>query len=101
MEAGASPRKPVIHILQQQLVKMNNAQILKVSLFRSLFPITICLAAGGEEICECVNNFECEDQEDQCEVSCAADCNDKRCKGQKCFSRLACDKDLLFERNRK
>ena len=61
-----------------------------------------CFISGGVQICECLNNCECEGQDQRCEVSCASDCNDlKRCKDQKCFSRLACDRDLLFECNKK
>jgi len=56
----------------------------------------------GVQICECINNCECEGPDQRCEVSCDSDCNDlMRCKDQKCFSKLACDKDLLFECNRK
>ena len=49
-------------------------------------------------MCRCINSCECAEKDQRCEVSCESDCNDlKLCKDQKCFSRLACDKNLLFE----
>merc|ERR1719458_1846409 len=48
----------------------------------------------GYKICACKNPGErCEG----CEVACDSDCHDISRRGGACYSRLACEKDLLFE----